>query len=282
MNSGRDRYVVSNRERDHVMKIRICHLYPDALNLYGDRGNVLCMRRRLEWRGISCEVDSLEIGEHKDLSVYDLFFMGGGQDFEQEVLLEDLHSGNGREIKAAIEDGKTFLCICGGYQILGNYYETQDGHRCEFLGAIDFYTVGGARRLIGNYAFELPGEAEEGRYKNVRETSGKEIVVGFENHSGRTWLGERVKPLGKVLAGYGNNGKDRTEGVHDRNVFGTYSHGPVLPKNPVLCDRILLTALKRKYGSSDFPVLEDRFEKQAHQHMMDVLHLSHHSHWDRA
>ena len=150
-----------------------------------------------------------------------------------------------------------------------------------YIGII-YVMFGGARRLIGNYAFELPGGAEEGRYKNVRETSGKEIVVGFENHSGRTWLGERVKPLGKVLAGYGNNGKDRTEGVHDRNVFGTYSHGPVLPKNPVLCDRILLTALKRKYGSCDFPVLEDRFEKQAHQHMMDVLHLSHHSHWDRA
>ena len=106
--------------------------------------------------------------------------------------------------------------------------------------------------------------------------------MGFENHSGRTWLGDGVKPLGRVLAGYGNNGKDGTEGVHDRNVFGTYSHGPVLPKNPALCDWILQTALERKYGTIDFPVLEDGFETLAHQHMMDRLHLSHHSHWERA
>ena len=241
------------------MKIRICHLYPEVLNLYGDRGNIICMKQRLLWRGIECEVDSLGIGEHKDLTGYDLFFMGGGQDFEQEVLLEDLRSGAGQDIRAAILDGKTFLCICGGYQILGNYYETQDGQRCEFLGAVDLYTVGRKKRLIGNYAYTLGGR------------SAGETVVGFENHSGRTYLGRGVRPLGRVIAGYGNNGEDGTEGVHYKNVFGTYSHGPVLPKNPVLCDRILGCALKRKYGTADLEPLEDAFEKQAHSSVLREL-----------
>ena len=235
------------------MKIKICHLFPDALNLYGDRGNVLCMQKRLEWRGIDCEVDSLHTGEQKDLSGFDLFFMGGGQDFEQELLLRDLSGRNGREIRAAIEDGKTFLCICGGYQILGTHYETHDGTRCEFLGAVDLFTVGGPKRLIGNYAFRL----DDGS-----------TVVGFENHSGRTCLGSGVTPLGQVLAGSGNNGQDGTEGVHYKNVYGTYSHGPVLPKNPNLCDRILKTALERKYGTVSLPPLEDHFENQAHEQVL--------------
>ena len=238
------------------MKIRICHLYPDALNLYGDRGNVLCMQKRLLWRGIECETESLLVGERKDLSGFDLFFMGGGQDFEQEVLLSDLQGQNGREIKAAIGDGKTFLCICGGYQIMGTHYETKDGVRCDFLGAIDLYTVGGSRRLIGNYAYVLS------------DTSPEEIVVGFENHSGRTALGKGIRPLGRVLAGYGNNGNDGTEGVHYKNVFGTYSHGPVLPKNPALCDLILKTALEQKYGKAELEPLEDRFDKLAHENVL--------------
>ena len=235
------------------MKLKICHLYPETLNLYGDRGNVLCMKKRLEWRGIDCEVDSLSIGETKDLTGFDLFFMGGGQDFEQEVLLRDLAGHNGREIGRAIQNRKTFLCICGGYQILGTHYETKDGVRCEFLGAIDLYTVGGDRRLIGNYAYRLADGGKD------------DLVVGFENHSGRTYLGEGVRPLGSVLAGYGNNGKDQTEGVRFQNVYGTYSHGPVLPKNPGLCDRILKSALEQKYGLTDLPPLEDRFEKEAHE-----------------
>ena len=247
-----------------MKKLKICHLYPEVLNLYGDRGNILCMKQRLLWRGIECEVGTLGIREHKTLSEYDLFFMGGGQDFEQEVLLQDLQTGSGNEIKAAIADGKTFLCICGGYQILGNYYETWDGHRCEFLGAIDFSTIGHRKRLIGNYAFRLS------------EKPGKEMVVGFENHSGRTYLGNGIQPLGKVVAGYGNNGKDHTEGVHHKNVFGTYSHGPVLPKNPALCDWILQTALQQKYGKAELPPLDDRTEKAAHTHALSMLRIREH------
>ena len=160
--------------------LRICHLYPDLLNLYGDRGNILCMRRRLEWRGIGAEVTEVTVGEQADFTQFDLFFIGGGQDFEQEVLLSDLKAGKGGEIKAAIADGKTFLTICGGYQMLGGYYRTWDGKQCDFIGAIDYYTVGSKERMIGNFLFECLPE------------SGGSTVVGFENHSGKTYLGSGV------------------------------------------------------------------------------------------
>lgn len=156
--------------------LRICHLYPDLLNLYGDRGNILCMRRRLEWRGIDAEVTEVTVGQRADFTQFDLFFIGGGQDFEQEVLLSDLKAGKGSEIKAAIADGKTFLTICGGYQMLGSYYRTWDGKQCDFIGAIDYYTVGAKERMIGNTLFECLPE------------SGGSTVVGFENHSGKTYL----------------------------------------------------------------------------------------------
>ena len=238
-------------------QLRICHLYPEVLNLYGDRGNIRCLQQRLLWRNIDCEITQVKIGDRADLSAFDLFFIGGGQDFEQEVLLGDLKSGKAAEIRAAIEDGKTFLCICGGYQMLGHYYETYEGVKCEFLGAIDFYTVGGKVRMIDNYAFRLG------------EESGGSTVVGFENHSGRTYLGPGVKPLGTVLKGYGNNGEDKTEGVRYKNVFGSFSHGPILPKNPELCDEILRSALERRYGRADLSPLEDRFEKLAHEKVLE-------------
>ena len=239
------------------MELNICHLYPEVLNLCGDRGNIRCLSRRLSWRGIDCHVDELKIGEKKDLTAYDLFFIGGGQDFEQEVLLGDLNSGKGAEIKAAVEDGKTFLCICGGYQMMGHYYQTHDGVKCEFLGAVDFHTVGSDTRMIENYAFRLG------------EESGAGTVVGFENHSGKTYLGDGVRPLGTILKGCGNNGEDGTEGVRYRNVFGTYSHGPVLPKNPEFADFLLKTALQRRYGKEIvLDPLSDGFENLAHDSVL--------------
>jgi len=234
------------------MELKICHLYPDVLNLYGDTGNVICMKNRLQWRGIDVSVANAPIGETPSFSEFDVFFLGGGQDFEQEVLLDDLHMGKDKNLISAIEDGKTFLAICGGYQMLGNYYQNAAGHRCEFLGAIDFYTRSAEKRMIGNYLFRC-----------VPSCGGSE-VVGFENHSGKTYLGSGVQPLGEVLCGFGNNAEDRTEGVHYKNVFGTYSHGPVLPKNPELCDFILQTALERKYGNCVLPPLDDRAEQAAH------------------
>lgn len=241
------------------MELKICHMYPDVLNLYGDRGNVLCMTRRLKWRGIDVSVTKLPIGDSRSLAGFDLVFIGGGQDFEQQVLLSDLHRGKDKEIKAAIEDGVTFLTICGGYQMLGSYYETFDGKRCDFIGALDLYTKGSVKRMIGNYKFRCSPSA------------GGSVVVGFENHSGKTWLGSGLEPLGKVLSGYGNNGEDGSEGAHYKNVFGTYSHGPLLPKNPELCDLILKTALERKYGSAELMPLDDSFELLAHDEMCAKL-----------
>lgn len=232
--------------------LKICHLYPDLLNLYGDRGNILCMQQRLKWRGITAEVTEVPAGAKADLADADLIFIGGGQDFEQEVLLSDLKSGKDKELKAAIQDGKTVLAICGGYQMLGRYYETWDGVRCDFIDAIDFYTVGSKERMIGNFAFQCGAQ------------SGGSTVVGFENHSGKTYLGDGVDPLGKILAGGGNNGEDGGEGVRYLNVFGTYSHGPILPKNPAFCDFLLQTALQAGNPGFQLEPLDDGLELAAH------------------
>lgn len=239
------------------MELNICHLYPDILNLYGDRGNVLCMRKRLNWRGIEANVEEVSIGQKLEASKYDLLFIGGGQDFEQEVLLPDLRGEKTQELISAIEDGLPVLAICGGYQMLGQYYKTWDGQQCDFTGALDLYTVGSEQRMIGNYMFSC-------------EEAGCNIV-GFENHSGKTYLGSGVKPLGKVLEGYGNNGEDGTEGTRYKNVFASYSHGCLLPKNPKLADLILQTALERKYGALTLPPLPDTLETAAHTYMENRL-----------
>ena len=217
--------------------LKICHLYPDLLNLYGDRGNILCMQQRLKWRGITAEVTEVPAGAKADFNDADLIFIGGGQDFEQEVLLSDLKSGKDKELKAAIQDGKTVLAICGGYQMLGNYYETWDGVRCDFIDAIDFYTVGSKERMIGNFAFQC-GEA-----------SGGSIVVGFENHSGKTYLGEGVQPLGKILAGGGNNGEDGERA----SAIGTFSAATAMAPS---CRRIRPSATSccRRRCRPDTPV----------------------------
>lgn len=243
-----------------MYKLKICHLYPDILNLYGDRGNIICMSKRMEWRGIEAEVTGISVGDPLNYEDYDIFFIGGGQDFEQEVLLLDLASGKAQEITRAIEDEKVFLAICGGYQMLGQYYKTWDGKQCDFIGALDLYTVGEKERMIGNYMYQCGPEDEE------------LVVVGFENHSGKTYLGSKVRPMGRVLSGFGNNGKDKTEGARYKNVFATYSHGPLLPKNPKLADLILKTALVRKYPGIDLAELDDTFENNAHDYMQHRLH----------
>ena len=240
------------------MMIKIAHLYPDMLNLYGDRGNIIALTKRMELRGISTQVDRITMGKSFNADDYDILFIGGGQDFEQEVLLSDLKAGKGDEIKAAIADGKTFLTICGGYQMLGSYYRTWDGKQCDFIGAIDYYTVCSKERMIGNFLFECLPE------------SGGSTVVGFENHSGRTYLGKGVEPLGKMIKGCGNNGEDGTEGVRYKNTFGTYSHGPVLPKNPQLADLLISLAVKNKYGSCTLEPLDDDLEDKARSQVMKI------------
>ena len=244
------------------MKLSICHLYPDVLNLYGDTGNIICLKKRLEWRGIETEVTQLPIGAHADFTRFDLFFIGGGQDFEQEVLLSDLHGGKDKEILSAVEDEKVFLCICGGYQMMGQYYLTHTGMQCDYIGAVNLHTIGSDVRMIGNYMFRCTPE------------SGGSTIVGFENHSGKTYLGEGVSPLGTVLNGYGNNGEDGTEGARYKNVFGAYSHGPILPKNPEFADLILQTALSRQYPGFELPPLDDSLELTAHSYMVNRMQKS--------
>ena len=242
------------------MELNICHLYPDILNLYGDRGNIITMKRRLEGRGIKVNIDECSIGQPLNADKYDIFFIGGGQDFEQEVLLRDLSSGKAQDIRTAVEEEKTFLAICGGYQMLGEYYKTWDGVQLDFIGAIGVHTIGAKERMIGNYMFRTTPE------------SGDTVVVGFENHSGKTYLSEQVAPLGMMLSGNGNNGEDKTEGARYKNVFGTYSHGSLLPKNPVLCDFILQTALNHRYdGAEPLAPLDDTPELNAHRYMQERL-----------
>lgn len=237
------------------MIIRIAHLYPDMLNLYGDRGNIIALTERMKARGIDVITDAVTMGKSFNADDYDILFIGGGQDFEQDVLLSDLKKGKDVQISKAIQNGTVMLAICGGYQMLGKYYKTYDGKMLEYMGALDFYTEGKEERMIGNYAF--------------RTKEGIEIV-GFENHSGRTYLGKEVEPLGKVIKGYGNNGEDSTEGIRYKNTFGTYSHGPVLPKNPDFADLLISKAIENKYGKTQLAKLDDSLEAKARAQVMKL------------
>ena len=198
------------------MELKIAHLYPDDLCVCGDGGNVRCMVQRLRWRGIDCSVRELVVGSDAPYADFDLFFMGGGEEFEVS-LMDDLRNGRAGELRAAIEAGKTFLCVGGGMQLLGK------------LGIVDIRTEAGEKRHFGNYVYQMD------------EADGGHTVIGFENHAGRTFLGEGLRPMGTVVNGYGNNGADMSEGLR-------YKNGPVLPLNPALCDLLLETALCHKYG----------------------------------
>lgn len=238
--------------------LTICHLYPDLMNLYGDRGNILALRKRCEWRGIDSTVEQVSMGDRFDAERYDIVFMGGGQDYEQEIIQSDLFGEKQEAIRRAVESDVVFLAICGGYQLLGKYYQTHEGSRLACLDICDWHTEAGRKRLIGNLVFEteLPG-------------TGPLKVVGFENHSGKTWLGKGVQPLGKVLSGNGNNGTDGFEGAIWRNVHASYSHGSLLPKNPSFTDHLLTLALKRRYP--DFIALtklDDSLETHARETLL--------------
>jgi CobQ-like glutamine amidotransferase family enzyme len=231
------------------MELRIGWLYGHEMNIYGDRGNVMALARRAEWRGISATVTTLGIGEPLDASQIDLYFWGGGQDREQIAVSKDLQGTKGRDLKAAIEDGVPVLAICGGYQLLGHQYHPFDGDDLPGIGVMDVTSEAGHDRYIGNVVVDA-GELG--------------TLVGFENHSGKTWLGGGVQPLGRVRVGKGNNGQDGTEGARYRNAIGCYMHGALLPKNPHLTDWLIARALERKYGSADLPPLDDGLERTAH------------------
>ena len=220
-----------------VKKIKIVHLYPKELSLYGDSGNILCIVKRLEERGYKTDVKNIGIGD--TVSDFDLMFIGGGQDKEMKIISRDLRK-KGDMLRYAVNSGKTLLAICGGFQLLGEYYKTTDGDILRLSSSLPFYTVGGEKRMIGNIVFKTPfGTA-----------------AGFENHSGKTYL-NGLEPLGKVISGFGNNGEDETEGLLFKNTFCTYAHGPVLPKNPRLADEIL----KRATGDELSPI-DDELENR--------------------
>ncbi|NLI93832.1 MAG: glutamine amidotransferase [Peptococcaceae bacterium] len=235
------------------MRLVIYHLYPDLLDLYGDRGNILALSARCRWRGIEVDIRRVTLGDPIDFSQADILFLGGGSDREQSLLVEDLGS-RAKELADSIEDGLVILTICGGYQLLGQYYQTGEGKKIPGLKILDLYTIAGSKRLIGNVVAEMN-----------EEVFSLNTLVGFENHSGKTYLGPGLQPLAKIIRGYGNNGEDKQEGVRYKNVLGTYLHGPLLPKNPHIADWMILSALKRKGLGDSLALLDDTMEINAHR-----------------
>ncbi|MHB8927602.1 MAG: type 1 glutamine amidotransferase [Bacillota bacterium] len=236
-------------------ELRICHLYPDLMNLYGDRGNVIALRRRAEWHGLRPSVEEVSLEDKSDFRRFDVIFIGGGQDREQKLICLDFQKVKGSALTEAVEDDAVLLAICGGYQLLGSYYQTGEGERVPGIGIVDLWTVAGKKRLIGNVIVET----------DLIEGPGPKTVVGFENHSGLTYLGAGLRPFGKVVTGYGNNGEDGGEGVIYRNTVGTYLHGSLLPKNPGVTDFLLRRALLRRYGVAELKPLDDTVEMRAHE-----------------
>lgn len=319
--------------------LRLAHLYPDLLNLYGDYGNILALKRRARLHGIDLVVENYSIGQSFEPAAIDLFFMGGGQDSEQSALHRDLFEEKRDLLYEAVEAGKVFLCICGGYQLMGQRFVTHEGETIRGLGILDIETRGESGRLIGDTAYycDLLAEAvtdpgardsswvgadpgpgagtKVGSYAGAdpglgassgsesgadaseslgsasgaaRETwagatggstaglidlSGRKwspddpgLLFGFENHSGRTYLGEGVRPMARVIKGHGNNGKDHTEGAVYKNVYGTYSHGSFLPRNPAMADHLLSIAFLNRYGRPmEKRSLDEKYERLARQ-----------------
>lgn len=229
-----------------MKQIVISHLYPNELNIYGDRGNIIALKKRMEWRGHSVQIEEVHPGHHYDFTKSDIIFGGGGQDKGQELVAEDLQKRKD-EILAAARDGVVILGICGTYQLLGQRFTTLEGKEIRGIGVLKAETIGSRKRMIGNVV--------------ISTSFG--TLVGFENHSGKTNLFKGQEPLGKVLKGYGNNGSTGLEGAVLNNVFGTYLHGPLLPKNPRFTDELLRRALLRKYGKDSLEPLNDSLEHQA-------------------
>ena len=229
------------------------HRYPDLLNLYGDRGNIECLRRRLKWRGIDAEVVPYTCDDTGfDLNGVDIVFLGGGSDREQKIVCSRLLEHKD-DLTRYVEDNGSLVAVCGGYQLLGKYYKLSD-ETIEGLGILDIYTEQGKGRLIGNIVLKSECVSRE--------------IVGFENHGGRTYIGHH-RPLGKVLSGYGNAEGSNAEGVVYKNVVATYLHGPLLPKNPQVCDYLIGNALKRKYGKSELAPLDDSQELEANRYIVE-------------
>jgi len=234
------------------VKLRIAHLYPRVMNVYGDRGNILALTRRCRARGIDVEIAELSAGDALDPAACDLVFIGGAQDREQRRVAEDLRTVKGGALRDAVEADVVALAVCGGYQLFGRFYRESTGAELEGLAVFDLHTEHpgpGAPRLIGNAVATMEDGTE---------------LVGFENHGGRTYLGPAAHPLATVRSGFGNNGKDGSEGARYRNAFGTYLHGSLLPKNPRFADMLIALALRRTNGDVQLQPINDAIEDAAH------------------
>lgn len=237
--------------------LRVCHLYPDLLNLNGDGGNVVAFVQRCRWRNIAVSIEAVNLGDPVDFTGCDFVFLGGGSEHELRLIAADLMKHR-HEFGAAIEDGLVVLAIGGGYQLLGKYFLTLEQEKIPGLGILDFYTRAGEQRLVGDIAVELIIDGD------------KYIISGFENHSGKTYLG-KVKPLGKVLSGYGNNGMDGFEGARYKNVYCSYMHGPLLPKNPRLTDHLIARSMKKRGVQQKLTPLDDSLENTASRVMLERI-----------
>jgi CobQ-like glutamine amidotransferase family enzyme len=234
------------------VKIVVGHLFPDYLNIYADRGNMAVLARRAAWRGH--EVEVVAIGADDEPGPADLYYIGGGQDREQELIAPAL-AAHGEGLRAAVEGGAGLLAVCGGYQLLGRFYRDQSGDELPGVGLFPLHTVAGERRMIGDVLLEC--ELEQGE---------RRTLAGFENHAGRTYLDEGAEPLGRVLAGFGNDGESGYEGCRAGRAIGTYLHGPLLPRNPWLADWLLAQAIAHRTGEAPaFEPLADDLEAQAHE-----------------
>ena len=244
------------------MELRICHLYPNLMNIYGDRGNILCLVKRCQWRGIRVEVEEVSLKDKIDPQKYDFYFAGGGQDRQQITVSRDLQDKK-EALKEAAGMGIPMLTICGSYQLFGHYFKPFKGQKLLGIDIFNAYTIASKKRKIGNIIVQLPATS----YQLPANT-----LVGFENHSGNTYISKfqipnskfQTRPLGKVSIGFGNNGEDKTEGAVYKNVFGCYLHGSLLPKNPHFADWLIKLTLKRKYPDFKLKPLNDSLERQAH------------------
>lgn len=251
---------------NHQLSLTIGWLYPELMSTYGDRGNIITLSKRCEWRGIKTDIKMLDIGyKTSNLAECDILFMGGAQDKQQSIVAKDFSKEKRKILRDLVDNGTPGLYICGAYQFLGKYYKEATGNKIPGLGILDLYTEHPGeshKRLIGNTIIEINDERLKINEKNYQSLT----LVGFENHGGRTYLGKGLNPLGKVLKGYGNNGEDGSEGAIYKNSIGSYLHGPILPKNPNLADHLIKLALEKKYHS---PIilspLDDSLEIKAHE-----------------
>lgn len=257
------------------MKLTVGYLYPSVMSQYGDRGNVITVLERCRRRGIEAEVCALELGDSVDPDRVDLLLVGGGADTHQQLIWEDLVGVKGEGIRRAVDEGAAVFAVCAGYQLSGHYYRTARGQELPGLGIFDAHTVhraaqtgtrldsiteAGSVRAVGNLVVEWRPEGS----REHRDGASPGLLVGFENHGGRTYLRSGAQPLGRVLTGGGNNSEDGWEGCRYRHAIGTYLHGPALPKNPELADHLISAALRRRHGDVRLEPLDDGPEVAAH------------------